>query len=321
MISMIQSPLFDYIRAYLERHDGGGDIIFVYAPYIRTDVLEDLLRDLDDRIVVVTTWEPRDIVSGSSELSLYPFCKEHGISLYVASGMHLKVYSYGLQSAILATGNVSRRGLMPGGNYEAGVLIEEVSAANRLYLEGIRRGARLVDDAMYEELSEWVEEHGPRDEPDLPGLVDILPALGTDDFLVSALPMTRSIDLLVDAYRGISGGSPPGDPEVAACAFHDLANYGIPMGLSDDEFLARLSDAFFAHPFIRRIDGFIDPEAYFGRIKEWIQDNCTDVPVPSRRELTGNVQVLLEWFVRLGGSKYAVDIPGRHSQRIRRVDG
>ena len=319
MISMIQSPLFDCIRAYLERHDGGGDTILVYAPYIRTDVLEDLLGDLEDRIVVVTTWEPRDIVSGSSELSLYPFCKERGISLYASSRMHLKVYSYGLRSAILATGNVSRRGLMPGGNYEAGVLIEEVSAANRLYLEGIRRGARLVDDVMYEELSKWVEEHGSGDEADMPGLVDILPALGDNDFLVSALPMTHSIDLLVDAYRGISGGISPDDPEVAACAFHDLANYGVPTGLSEDEFLAKLSDAFFAHPFIRRIDGFIDPEAYFGRIKEWIQDNCTDVPVPSRRELTGNVQVLLEWFVGLGDGKYVVDIPGRHSQRIRKI--
>ncbi|MDA7959891.1 MAG: hypothetical protein MPJ08_04075 [Nitrosopumilus sp.] len=314
-----QSPLFGKIREYFEGRDGFGDTVFVYAPYIQTAVLEDLLRDIRDRIVVVTTWEPRDIISGSSELSLYPFCREHGISLYVASGMHLKVYSYGLRSAILATGNVSRRGLMPGGNYEAGVLVEELSAADRLYLEGIRRGARLVDDAMYEALSEWAEEQGPGDEPDLPGLEEIVPDVGDDDFLVSALPMTRSIDLLADAYRGISEGDPPDDPELAACAFHDLANYGIPTGLPDGEFRERLSEAFFAHPFIRRIDEFINPEAYFGRIKEWVQDNCTDVPVPSRRELTGNVQVLLEWFAELGGRRYEVDVPGRRSQRIRKI--
>ena len=316
---MYQSPLFGKIREYFEGRDGFGDTVFVYAPYIRTSVLEDLLRDIRDRIVVVTTWEPRDIVSGSSELSLYPFCRDRGISLYVASGMHLKVYSYGLRSAILATGNVSRRGLMPGGNYEAGVLVGEVTAADRLYLEGIRKGARLVDDTMYDALSRWAEEHGSVDGLDLPGLEEIVPDAGDDDFLVSALPMTRTIDLLADAYRGISEGDPPDDPELAACAFHDLANYGIPTGLPDGEFLERLSEAFFAHPFIRRIDGFIDPEAYFGRIKEWVQDNCTDVPVPSRRELTGNVQVLLEWFVELGGGRYVVDVPGRHSQRIKKV--
>ena len=54
-------------------------------------------------------------------------------------------------------------------------------------------------------------------------------------------------------------------------------------------------------------------------MKEWVQDNCTDVPVPSRRELTGNVQVLLEWFVALGDGRYVVDVPGAHSQRIRKL--
>ena len=83
--------------------------------------------------------------------------------------------------------------------------------------------------------------------------------------------------------------------------------------------MQELSAKFFSHSFIQKIDEFIAPEAYFGRIKEWIQDNCTDVPVPSRRELTGNVQVLLEWFERLGGGKYEIDIPGRHSQRIKKL--
>ena len=91
------------------------------------------------------------------------------------------------------------------------------------------------------------------------------------------------------------------------------------MGLTKDEFMRELASKFFGHPFIQRIDEFIAPEAYFGRIKEWVQDNCTDVPVPSRRELTGNVQVLLEWFENLGNGRYVIDIPGARSQRIRKV--
>ena len=65
-----------------------------------------------------------DILSGSSDLELYPFCREHKISLYVHDHMHLKVYSVGLGSAILATGNLSHKGLLPGGNYEAATLLE-----------------------------------------------------------------------------------------------------------------------------------------------------------------------------------------------------
>jgi len=318
LTELFHSPLFEKIREYFERHDTGDRTLFLFVPYIRTDVARKLLAGLRNKTVIITTWEPGDIVSGSSDLSLYPFCREHKMALYVSANMHLKVYSVGLESAVLATGNVSRHGLC-GGNYEAATLIEDLTNVDRLFFERIRRGARLVDDAMYEALRKWHDDN--RAEPPKPvALSDIIPDAGRDDFLISALPMTRSVDELAAGYaRIVEGLAPSDDPELSACIFHDLANYGIDPGLSRDGFVKALSEAFFAHPFIRKIDGFISPEAYFGRIKEWIQDNCTDVPVPSRRELTGNVQVLLKWFEKLGGGKYIIDIPGARSQRIRKV--
>ena len=83
-----------------------------------------------------------DIQLGSSDLSLYPYCREHGIALYVNRNLHLKVYSAGLDSAVLATGNVSRRGLMLGGNHEAGTLLECLTNKDRLFFERMRREAR-----------------------------------------------------------------------------------------------------------------------------------------------------------------------------------
>ena len=315
---LYHNPLFDHIRGYFERSDPESTL-FLFVPYVKTAVLEKLVGGLTNRIVVVTTWEPKDIQFGSSELALYPFCRDHGIALYVSRKMHLKVYSAGLSSAILSTGNVSHNGLLLGGNYEVATLLESLTAEDRLYFERIRREARLVDDAMYEELKGWTEENAV-DLPRQPALSDVVSVSDRDSFLISALPMTRDVDDLMIGYRRISAGKEPSDdPETAACIFHDLANYGIIQGLDPDVFLEVLTDAFFSHPFIQRIDEFIAPEAYFGRIKEWVQGNCTDVPVPSRRELTGNVQVLLEWFVALGNGVYEVDIPGARSQRIRRV--
>ena len=63
------------------------------------------------------------------------------------------------------------------------------------------------------------------------------------------------------------------------------------MGASAPNPLFLLKKKFFEHPFIQRIAQFLTPCGQFGEIKQWIQDNCTDVPIPSRRELTGNVQV------------------------------
>lgn len=271
-------------------------------------------------MVVVTTWEPKDIQSGSSDLSLYPYCKKQNIALYVASKMHLKVYSVGLKNAILATGNVSSSGLLPGGNREAGVKLENFSNQDRMFFEKIRKEARLVDDEMYDALVKWFENNKmePVKQPDLE---DIIPVLKNDDFSVASLPMTRRVDDLVSGYVRIAANQQPSDDaETAACVYHDITNYNISSRLSEAEFVEQLTKSFFAHPFIQKIDEFIAPEAYFGRIKEWIQYNCTDVPVPSKRELTGNVQVLLEWFVKLGNGKYVIDVPGARSQRIRIVN-
>ena len=315
---MHHSPLYEHIRKYLQKsHE--NETIFLFVPYVKTKVLEKLLDGIKNRAVLVTTWKPRDIQFGSSELSLYSFCQERDIALYVSENMHLKVYSVGLSSAILATGNVSQRGLLPEGNYEAGIMIESLTNEDRLFFEKIRREARLVDDKMYEELKEWIEKNKAH-LPEETSLNDIISKPTRDYFLISALPMTKNIEDLASGYRRIcSGKSPFDDPETAACVFHDLANYEIELGMSESEFRHELSSKFFVHPFIQRIDSFISPEAYFGSIKEWVQNNCTDVPVPSRRALTGNVQVLLEWFVALGSGQYVVDVPGARSQRIRKT--
>lgn len=315
---LIRSPLLGHVRGYLQ---GGGseDTVFVFAPYIRAAVLKALLEGVDGRVVVVTTWKPMDLQSGSSDADLYPYCAERGVSLYVNNALHLKAYSVGLNGAILATGNVSRRGMLPDGNYEAAVRIENLGAGDRLFLEEIRREARLVDEAMYELVKEWLEAN-PAHMPDDLDLYDIAPSPEKDDFLISALPMTYSVDDLVEGYAKIQRGLPPSDDEgEAACIYHDIANYRIGPELSPARFEEALAAAFFAHPFIRRIDELVTPSAHFGKIKAWVQSNCVDVPIPSRRELTGNVQVLMSWFVRLGRGRYEVDVPGVHSQRLKKV--
>ena len=318
MDKLYHSPLFEHIREYI-LNAPVHEIIFLFVPYIQAEILEKLLDGLVSKTVIITTWEPRDLLSGASDLAVYQFCRERRIALYVSEKMHLKVYSVGLSSAVVATGNVSSRGLIKGGNYEAAVLVNHLSNADRLFFEVIRANARLVDDSMHSELKTWVHLN-TMNAPRIPDLKEVISETGSDAFLISALPMTHSVDTLAAGYARIRAGQDPSDDrDVAACIFHDLANYSIPMGLSDSEFRQELSAKFFSHPFIRRIDSFIAPEAYFGRIKEWVQRNCTDVPVPSRRELTGNVQVLLEWFVEHGDGRYAVDVPGARSQRIKRL--
>ena len=319
MVILYHSPLFKYIKEYFE-HCNFDDTIFLFVPYIKTKILEKLLDGVHNRVVIVTTWTPRDLQSGSSDITLYPFCRERKIALYLSDNMHLKIYSVELKSAILATGNISSKGLQPDGNYEAAIKLNHLNAEDRLFFGKIRRNARLVNDIMYEEIKKWTECNKIDILNEIP-LKDIISFTQKDNFSIASLPMTRSVDDLISGYgKMITGKEPSDNPEITACIFHDLINYDIASDLSESAFVNDLTVKFFVHPFIQKIDEFISPEAYFGRIKEWIQNNCTDVPVPSRRELTGNVQVLLEWFEKLGNGKYKIDILGRASQRIYKID-
>jgi len=315
---LLKSPLFDKIKTYITQ--GEKDTrIFLYVPYIKTKILERLLKGIQNQITIITTWHINDLVSGSSELKLYQFCIDNDIALYIHNKIHLKVYSVNLESAIVASGNISHNGLMEGGNYEAGVLVNELEISDRMYLEKIKREAIFVDDDNYQIYLEEYEK-AKKQVPEQIDFEDPKITPQKDYFLKSALPMTRNINDLIKGYQKINEGSKPSESsEIAACVYHDLVNYKIETGLSENEFIKKLKTQFFAHPFILKIDEFINPEAYFGRIKEWIHDNCTDVPLPRRWELTENVQAVYDWFEKLGDGKYIIDVPGTRSQRITKV--
>ncbi len=316
---MIKSPLFNEIQNYLIRAKQ-EDQIFIYVPYIKTNILEKLLDGIENKTTIITTWHMNDLVRGSSELELYGFCKSQGISLYISKNIHLKVYSVNLDTAIVASGNISKNGLMPNGNFEAGILSGKFSNQDRLYLEKIKNDAEFVTPEVFEKYLKRYNECKETAYPEnkFEDIVNV-PKSG-DNFLISALPMTKNVDDLIKGYDKMNSRLKPSENQIITdCIYHDLSNYKIELGLSKEEFIKKLKIEFFAHPFTQKIDEFIDPEAYFGSIKEWIQDNCTNIPTPGRRELTENVQVLYEWFVKLGDGKYAIDRPN-HSQRLYKVE-
>ena len=294
--------------------------LFCYVPYIKTKILKKLSRrNFKSQITIITTWKINDLISGSSELELYQFCKENNITLYIHNKIHLKVYSVNMESAIVASGNISQNGLMEGGNYEAGVLVDKLEISDRLYLEKIKREAIFVDDKVYQiYLDEY--EKCKKQAPEKMDFEDpkIIPQ--KDYFLKSALPMTENIDDLITGYEKINSNLEPSDnSEITNCIYHDLANYEIELGLSKEEFREKLQQQFFLHPFTQKINEFIETNerTQFGFIKRWVREHCTDVPLPRPWEFTKNIQILYQWFVELGD--YEIYVYGSHSESIRKI--
>ena len=124
---------------------------------------------------------------------------------------------------LASTGNISQGGL-EGGHKECAVLVNELSSTDRLFFEKIRNEATYVDDDVYQKHLERYEELVNEVPKQIEYEDPIIPK--TDHFLISALPMTRSVDDLIRGYENINSDSKPSeDSETCACIYHDLTNY------------------------------------------------------------------------------------------------
>lgn len=246
------------------------------------------------------------------------FNKEIQIALYRYSRLHLKAYLDEYKNCFLTSANISSRALnLPqcsNYNYEIGTIVENLDIDDRLYFSIIESDSVLITDSIYKQLSEQLVEK-KKEFPDEEEFSLKFEA-PDKDFLISALPMTYSVETLYRIYE---------DKEFVSetelnCVLHDLAIYKIPLGLTSTEFRQRLSEAFFSHKFVKSFLENLEltDEIYFGLAKDWIHRNCADVPTPRKWEITENIQILYRWIVKLGNGKYNIDRPN-HSERLRIV--
>ncbi|KKF99583.1 hypothetical protein DU86_11230 [Methanosarcina mazei] len=303
---------FNKIKDYIS--NSNRELIII-SPYIQINALDNLLSNCKAKVTIITTWKLRDIQLGTSELELYNYCKEKNIFLYLNQRVHLKTFINDYSSCLFGSANITFKGLalVENYNYELITKVEKLNIDSILYFKQILNESVLVNNEVYEMYKEKINELEDLPDTEEPNLIDIE---SRSKFLISALPMSWDIDELFQLY---SSGFKTESKEKINCAIHDIVLYQIPLNLNYNDFKELLNERFFISPFVIKLLDFIDGEPrYFGRVKEWIQNNCEDVPVPSRRDLTGNIQVLYNWIVDLSNGKYQVDRPN-YSERIYRV--
>lgn len=289
--------------------------LFIYVPYIKLDTLKELLKNTDNCKAIFVRWETKDLITGACDLEIYLYCKQNGISLYRNKRIHLKAYVEDYKRSFIGSPNISVRGLnMPENNfynYELATIVEEMDIEDRLYFSTIESESILITDNIYKQISEQLPEKRKKypDEEDF-----VLKIMAPDkDFLIYSLPLTYSVETLCRIYENRTSTN---DVELN-CATHDLALYKIPFGLSLDVFNSRLEFEFFNHPFIKLFLDHLNVkgEMYFGEVKMFIHNSCSDAPLPRRWEITENIQILYRWIVKLGNGRYAIDKPN-HSERL-----
>jgi phosphatidylserine/phosphatidylglycerophosphate/cardiolipin synthase-like enzyme len=249
------------------------DIVF-FAPYIRTETLKSILPASCVNITIITTWKIQDLWYGSSDIDLYPFARDNDYKLFLNNRIHLKAFIVDWQSCIIGSSNITEKGLgiSTNCNFELNGAYRHLDHETLLYLRSILADAILVNDVIYNDIALKL-----KDLPPLPSFPEIkLDSYPSDkDFLISALPMSRSIDVFYELY---SNGFNNSNKEAIACAMHDIALYKIPMKLSKAAFMKELKSQFNSSRFIIKLLEFIDDEKYFGRVKDWIHANLLTFP-------------------------------------------
>jgi hypothetical protein len=303
------------LQLKLSEYISNSQNLFIFSPYIKFATLKTLIDGQENVKAVFVRWETKDLILGASDLEIYPYLSEKGVALYRNPRLHLKAYLDGYKKCFLTSANISSRGLnLPGYsyyNYEIGTIVEDLGFEERFYFSIIESDSILITDNIYNQLCEQL----PDKKKKFPNEEEFhLKFEAPDrDFLISALPMTYSIETLYRVYQDREYLS---DLELN-CVLHDLAIYKIPLGLPPKEFREKLTEAFFSHKFVKRFLQNLEGtgEIYFGTAKDWVYRYCTDVPTPRKFEITENIQILYRWVVKLGNGKYAVDRPN-YSERL-----
>jgi hypothetical protein len=299
----------------LENFLANSSNLFIYSPYIKLESLKGILKKPSDCNLIVVRWEAQDLVHGISDLEVFDFCKVNNIALYRNKRLHLKAFVDNYKTCFFGSSNISSKGLnIPSNqnyNYELNSIVENLSIDDRLYFSRILNESILVTDDIYNQIKNQLPLKKKEPPPPTDFFLNI--SIPDKNFLISSLPMTFNVKTLL---RICETRETINEVELN-CAMHDLALYDLELGIQASALKVKLTENFFAHPFIVSFLENLDAsrEIYFGAAKDWIQKNCTDVPTPRKWEITENIQILYRWIVDLGDGKYAVDRPN-YSERL-----
>ena len=293
MSKLVWSPVYKILE---ERIQSSDNIILILVPFAKLTALQKLhwLNSKQVKIKVVCRWRPEDIVSGVSDLEIYPFLKQSGCELYINSNIHLKLYVFASNIAFNTSGNMTLRGLgySDSANIEVGNMVS-LTTSDWTKIYDVINSSRLVTDDIYQRFKEYSAQHPPVSRPLPP--IDLMPAAKT--YTISSLPATDSPKKLADFY--FCQEQQKESLEDMRRAAHDLAIFGIPPGLSSSDFDKRLGDAFSKTPFVTDFIAFLKNERSlrFGAVNDWIHNKCEDVPLPYRWEIKENTRIFYDWLV------------------------
>lgn len=297
------------------------DLVFMISPFIQETTLKRLenICKFSKKLAVITRWNAGDIISGASDLAIYPFLKSKGIRLYINKSIHLKLLLYSNNRALVSSGNITDHGLgfaqVP--NVEAG-LFSHVDFEDWKKIFFLIEDSILVNDEMYLRAIEYRDKHKDH-APIIPEFVisetDKIMQIKKKEFSLGALPASESPHSLFK--HRMCACNTKIDIETQSPYLHDMMVYNLSPTMDEAEFMNSLKNSFLAAPFVKKLVSYIKENAplSFGAMTVWVHEHCSDVPLPYRYEIKKHIAILYDWLAFFV-PEISWDIPGKRSQVI-----
>jgi hypothetical protein len=270
-------------------------LVLIVVPFIKLDALRQLhwIQGKKIPVKVICRWRPDDLLSGASDVEVFPFLKDAGCQLYVNKDVHMKLYVFESNTAFNTSANLTLRGLgySQPSNIEVGNMVT-LNADDWANIHAMLLASRQVDDAVYSRAKAFVDNN-PR-----PGLGIAQPDFfdAPKVFTIGSLPAVASPKRLAAFY--FSSDSKDHTADDVRRATHDLVTFGIPFGLTPAQFEQQLGDSFRKAPFVVAFLEFLKAEGSlrFGAVNDWIHQKCEDVPLPYRWQIKENTAIFYDWL-------------------------
>lgn len=276
--------------------------MILIAAFCKEKVLEVLDKkiiseNVDKRLLV--RFQYQDIVSGATDFSLYPYCRDNGWELYFLPDLHAKVYLFDGRNCIMGSANMTQKGLGIIENCNEELATEYVmEESGRKNVEDIFRMAVKMTDAIYEKMERCLERDS---EAFLGGKWDKsiteLFVKEVDTIFMSEFPQKKyTLILNKDDYSFLSWNTPINESNIKDAFRESKAHRWLETQFKKTE----------------------KKEIYFGELTAALHRDIINEPMPYRKDVKELLANLLQWTEQLDRDNFLIDVP-KHSTRVRYI--
>ena len=265
---------------------------------------------------VIARWRCLDLVSGASDIEVFPVLRSRGARFFVHPDLHAKLALVDNRLLFIGSANLTSAGLqlVPGGNRELSVGLP-ASPDDLGIIQNIFDESHEVDSELYEEMLAFVKR--------IPRSSEI----GSLDWPMSiAKRLTRSPERLWVAE--LFWASSPTDllehaqagTDVEEAVRHDLSLIGFDWKANRTRSITEIGERFRQSRAWKWLEGKLlgrpEHEIYFGELSAVLHDLLLDDPKPYRKDVKSLLSNLLNWAAELSEGRLVLDRPA-YSQRVR----